>query len=310
MAKRSTDFQLKSIDDLFSNQEERDNSQMPKIKDIPIDIIDDFPNHPFKVRMDNEMVRLIESVSENGVITPAIVRQKKNGRYEMISGHRRKFVNDYLHIENIRCIVMDLTDAEATIIMVDSNVQRENVPPSEKAAAYKMRLDAIRKQAGRPRKNNLVPVGQNFSREELSKEVGESQTQIQRYIRLNYLVPELLEYVDNGKIKMRPAVELSYLDEDNQRDLVDFIDDNECYPSHAQTIRMRKLFNDGDLNTDVITQIMSEEKPNQKDKIVIRGERFEKLMVNIPLNKREDYVCKAIEHYNKYLRKREDRDAR
>ncbi len=297
---------------LFSNQEERENSKMPKIKDIPINIIDDFPNHPFKVRMDNEMVRLIESISENGVITPAIVRPKTNGRYEMISGHRRKFVNNYLHIENIRCIVMDLTDAEAIIIMVDSNVQRENVPPSEKAAAYKMRLDAMKKQAGRPRKNNYSPLGNNFSTssEEFAKEIGESKNQIYRYIRLNYLVPELLEYVDNGKIKMRPAVELSYLDEDNQRDLVDFIDDNECYPSHAQTIRMRKLFNDGDLNTDVITQIMSEEKPNQKDKIVIRGERFEKLMVNIPLNKREDYVCKAIEHYNKYLRKREDREAR
>ncbi len=187
-----------------------------------------------------------------------------------------------------------------------------HVPPSEKGAAYKMRLDAMKKQAGRPRRNNYSPLGNNFSTssEELANEIGESKNQIYRYIRLNYLVPELLEYVDNRKIKMRPAVELSYLDEDSQRDLVDFIDDNECYPSHAQTIRMRKLFNDGDLNTDVIIKIMSEEKPNQKDKIVIRGERFEKLMVNVPMNKREDYVCKAIEHYNKYLRKREDREAR
>lgn len=311
MAKRNTDFTLNTIDELFTNQEEWENANMPKIRDIPIDIIDDFPNHPFKVRMDDEMIKLIESVSENGVITPAIVREKENGRYEMISGHRRKFVNNYLHIENLRCIVMNLTDIEATIIMVDSNIQRENVPPSEKAFAYKMRLEAMKRPTGRPKKN-YSPLGNNFatSSDELAKEMGESKNQIYRYIRLTYLVVELLEFVDAGKIKMRPAVELSYLDEDSQRDLVDFIDDNECYPSHAQAIRMRKLFDEGNLNTDVITDIMSEKKPNQRDKIIIRGERFEKLMKNVPLNKREDYVCKAIEHYNKYLRNREEREAR
>ena len=200
---------------------------------------------------------------------------------------------------------------EATILMVESNYQRSQILPSEKAYAYKMRLEAMKRQAGRPSKDNLVPVGQNFSREELATQSGESQTQIQRYIRLTNLVPELLDYVDEGRIKMRPAVELSFLDEDSQRDVVDEIDLNDATPSHDQTIRMRKFFEEGKLTTEAIQAIMSEEKPNQREKIVLRGDRVRQLIPkNIPISQTEDFVCKALEHYNKFLRSRADRDSR
>lgn len=195
--------------------------------------------------------------------------------------------------------------------MVESNYQRSQILPSEKAFAYKMRLDAMKRQAGRPSKNNLVPVGQNYSREELSLQSGDSQTQIQRYIRLTNLVPELLEFVDEGRIKMRPAVELSYLDEDAQRDVVDEIDENELTPSHDQTIRMRKLFDEGKLTTEVIQVILEEEKPNQKEKIVFRGNRVRNLLPkSMSISENEDYVCKALEHYNKFLQRNRDRDSR
>lgn len=213
--------------------------------------------------------------------------------------------------QTLRCEVVDLSRDEATILMVESNFQRSQILPSEKAFAYKMRLDAMKRQAGRPRKNNLVPVGQNYSREELASQSGESQTQIQRYIRLTYLVPELLEFVDQGRIKMRPAVELSYLDEDCQRDIVDEIDMNDATPSHDQTIRMRKFFEEGKLITEVIQAIMSEEKPNQKEKITLSMDRVEKFIPkSIKISQREDFICKALEHYNKYLRQRADRDSR
>ena len=311
MAGRKSDFTLTKLDDLFSTQEQRDEEKLSKIRDIPLTEIDDFPDHPFKVRDDEDMAQLIESIKERGVITPATVRQKEDGRYELISGHRRKRACELAGFDTLRCEVVELNRDEATILMVESNYQRSQILPSEKAYAYKMRLEAMKRQAGRPSKDNLVPVGQNFSREELATQSGESQTQIQRYIRLTNLVPELLDYVDEGRIKMRPAVELSYLDEDCQRDVVDEIDMNDATPSHDQTIRMRKFFDEGKLTTEAIQAIMSEEKPNQKEKIVLRGDRVRQLIPkNIPVSQTEDFVCKALEHYNKYLRQRADRDSR
>ena len=311
MAGRKSDFTLTKLDDLFTTQAQRDEEQLSKIRDIPLELIDDFPDHPFKVRDDEDMMQLVESVKERGVITPATVRQKEDGRYELVSGHRRKRACELAGFETLRCEVVDLNRDEATILMVESNFQRSQILPSEKAFAYKMRLEAMKRQAGRPTKNNLVPVGQNYSREELAAQSGESQTQIQRYIRLTNLVPELLEFVDEGRIKMRPAVELSYLDEDCQRDVVDEIDLNDATPSHDQTIRMRKLFNEGNLTTEAIHAVMSEEKPNQKEKIVLRGDRVRQLIPkNIPVSQTEDFVCKALEHYNKFLRNRAERDSR
>ena len=311
MAGRKSDFTLTKLDDLFSTQEQRDEEKLSKIRDIPLTEIDDFPDHPFKVRDDEDMAQLIESIKERGVITPATVRQKENGRYELISGHRRKRACELAGFDTLRCEVVDLNRDEATILMVESNYQRSQILPSEKAYAYKMRLEAMKRQAGRPSKDNLVPVGQNFSREELATQSGESQTQIQRYIRLTNLVPELLDYVDEGRIKMRPAVELSFLDEDSQRDVVDEIDLNDATPSHDQTIRMRKFFEEGKLTTEAIQAIMSEEKPNQREKIVLRGDRVRQLIPkNIPISQTEDFVCKALEHYNKFLRSRADRDSR
>ena len=296
---------------MFSTQEERDDAKLSKIRDIPLELIDDFPDHPFKVRDDEDMIQLVESVKERGVITPATVRQKEDGRYELISGQRQKRACELAGFEALRCEVVDLDRDAATVLMVESNYQRSQILPSEKAFAYKMRLEAMKRQAGRPSKDNLVPVGQNFSREELATQSGESQTQIQRYIRLTNLVPELLDYVDEGRIKMRPAVELSFLDEDSQRDVVDEIDLNDATPSHDQTIRMRKFFEEGKLTTEAIQAIMSEEKPNQREKIVLRGDRVRQLIPkNIPISQTEDFVCKALEHYNKFLRSRADRDSR
>ena len=311
MAGRKSDFTLTKLDDLFTTQAQRDEEQLSKIRDIPLKLIDDFPDHPFKVRDDEDMMQLVESVKERGVITPATVRQKEDGRYELVSGHRRKRACELAGFETLRSEIVDLNRDEATILMVESNFQRSEILPSEKAFAYKMRLEAMKRQAGRPTKNNLVPVGQNYSREELAAQSGESQTQIQRYIRLTNLVPELLEFVDEGRIKMRPAVELSYLNEDCQRDVVDEIDLNDATPSHDQTIRMRKLFNEGNLTTEAIHAVMSEEKPNQKEKIVLRGDRVRQLIPkNIPVSQTEDFVCKALEHYNKFLRNRAERDSR
>ena len=311
MAGRKSDFTLPTLDDLFSTQELRDDAKLSKIRDIPLELIDDFPDHPFKVRDDEDMIQLVESVKERGVITPATVRQKEDGRYELISGHRRKRACELAGFEALRCEVVDLDRDAATVLMVESNYQRSQILPSEKAFAYKMRLEAMKRQAGRPSKDNLVPVGLNFSRVELSEQSGESQTQIQRYIRLTNLVPELLDLVDEGKIKMRPAVELSYLDEDSQRAVVDEIDLNQCTPSHDQTIRMRKFFTDGKLTPEVVYAIMGEEKPNQREKIVLRGDKVRSLIPkNIPVSQTEDYVVKALEHYSRFLRQRAERDSR
>ena len=315
MAGRKSDFTLTRLDDLFTTQEQRDDEKLSKIRDIPLTEIDDFPDHPFKVRDDEDMAQLVESVKERGVITPATVRQKEDGRYEIISGHRRKRACELAGFETLRCEVVNLDRDEAIILMVESNYQRSQILPSEKAFAYKMRLEAMNRKAGRPSKENLTPVESDYEKlrtnEKFANEVGESREQIRRYIRLTNLVPELLEFVDEGRIKMRPAVELSYLDEDCQRDVVDEIDVNDCTPSHDQTIRMRKFFDEGKLTTEAIQAIMSEEKPNQREKIVLRGDRVRQLIPkNISVSQTEDYVCKALEHYNNFLRRRAERDER
>ena len=313
MAGRKSDFTLptNTLDELFSSQEERDEAKLSKIRDIPLEEIDDFPDHPFQVREDEDMFQLVESIKERGVITPATVRQKEDGRYELISGHRRKKACELAGFETLRCEVVDLDRDEATILMVESNFQRSQILPSEKAHAYKMRLDAMKRQAGRPSKENLCPVGANLigtrSDEQLAEKSDDSARQIQRYIRLTYLVPELQEFVDKGQMKMRPAVELSYLDEETQRDIVDRIDETEAFPSHDQAIRIRKAFEAGEINYDKVQNIMAEEKPNQKPKFKFS---FDRLKPYIPkdYNDRmaEDYVIKALEHYQKFLRKQRE----
>ena len=314
MAGRKSDFTLTRLDDLFSTQEQRDDEKLSKIRDIPLTEIDDFPDQPFKVRDDEDMAQLVESVKERGVITPATVRQKEDGRYELISGHRRKRACELAGFETLRCEVVDLNRDEATILMVESNYQRSQILPSEKAFAYKMRLEAMKRQ-GKRTDLTCDPLGHKLEGTKsvmlLADKSNDSKTQIQRYVRLTNLVPELLDYVDEGRIKMRPAVELSYLDEDSQRDVVDEIDLNDATPSHDQTIRMRKFFDDGKLTTEAIQAIMSEEKPNQKEKIVLRGDRVRQLIPkNVPVSQTEDFVCKALEHYNKYLKQRAERDSR
>lgn len=309
------DLGLTGYDELFMNDTERMETKLPHIYDIPIALIDDFPDHPFKVRDDEDMMQLVESVKERGIITPVTLRPKEDGRYEIVSGHRRKKACELAGFETVKAEVREMTRDEAIILMVESNFQRSQILPSEKAFAYKMRLEAMKRQAGRPSKDNSAPLVQNFdrktTREIVAAESGESHEQVRRYIRLTNLVPELLDLVDEGKIKMRPAVELSYLDEDCQRAVVDEIDLNQATPSHAQTIRMRQFFTDGKLTPEVISAIMSEEKPNQREKIVLRGDKVRSLIPkNIPLAQTEDYVVKALEHYNRFLRQRAERDSR
>lgn len=308
---RQTDFVLPNLDDLFSSQAERENGKMPEIKDINLDKLDDFPNHPFSVRFDDDMLQLIESVAERGVLTPALVREKADGRYEMISGHRRKKASELCQINALRCVILDLSDEEATILMVDSNIQRTNIPPSEKAKAYQMRYDAVKKQGFRTDLTSAQLEPKLRSDEKLANEMGISRAQIKRYMRLNNLVPELIEMVDEGKIKMSPAVEISYLDEDCQRDLVDYIDENECTPSHAQAIKMHNLFKVGQLSTAEIEAIMGEEKPNQKPKIIIAQEKVQKYIPkSIKKEETENFICKALEYYCKYLQKVKERNER
>ena len=314
MADRKSDFALPTLDDLFSTQEERDDARLEKIRNIPIDLIDDFPDHPFHVRDDEDMLQLVESIKTNGVLTPAVLRQKEDGRYELVSGHRRKRACELAGLTTLRSEIKNLTRDEAVVYMVESNFQRTTILPSEKAFAYKMRNEAIKRQGERTDLTSS-PLGINLSGKQsldvISQESGDSRNQIHRYIRLTFLVPELLELVDEGRIKMRPAVELSYLDEDSQRDVVEQIDINDCTPSHAQTIRMRKMFDNGKLTAEAVEAIMSEEKPKQRERIVLRGDRVRSLIPkNVQLKDTEDYVCKALEHYAKYLRHRSERDSR
>ena len=305
---------LTSLDDLFSTQEEREAAAQPRVEDIPVELIDDFPNHPFKVRMDGAMVRLVESVGQYGVLEPCLIRPKSDGRYEMVAGHRRKEACIMADCPSIRCIVQEMTDDQAVIIMVDSNLHREETLPSEKAFAYKMKLDAMKRQGVR---TDLTsdPMGQKlkgkYSIEILAEEAAESKTQVQRYIRLTYLIPEILEMVDNSVLKekdklqiaLRPAVELSYLTEQEQRDLNETMMTEDRTPSHAQAIKMRKFSQDGRLNMDVIFSIMQEEKGNQKEQFKIPRDRISKYFApGTPAQKIEDTIVKALELYQKRQR--------
>ena len=308
MEKKETRMPLPkmNLDDLFSTQEERDNANLEKVVEVKLTDITDFPNHPFKVKDDDDMDKMRQSVEQYGVVHPILVRPTKDGKYEMISGHRRKRASELANKDTIPCIVRNLSDDEATIIMVDSNMQREEILPSEKAFAYKMKLEAL----GHQGKSTELTSGQVVRKLEtadiIGKENDESGRQVRRYIRLTELIPELLEMVDDKKIAFNPAVEISYLDEDNQYALLDCIEYSDATPSHAQAIVMKKLFQSGELDADKIDDILSEEKPNQKQKIKFDNDRIRNVLPkNIEEPKIEDFVVKAIEHYSKYLRQRE-----
>lgn len=314
MEKSSAARLLTSVDSLFTTQEERDIAKQPRVQEIPIDQIDDFPNHPFKVRMDENMEHTAESVKQYGVLVPAIVRPKADRRYEMVSGHRRKMACSLIARQSMPCIVRDLTDEEATIIMVDSNLQREQVLPSEKAFAYKMKLDAIKRQ-GKRSDLTLSPVATKLdTATTLGQQSGESRDQVFRYIRLTNLIPEILDLVDNSTLKekdklqiaLRPAVELSYLTEQEQHDLYETMTTEDCTPSHVQALKMRKFSEEGRLNMDVIFSIMQEEKPNQKEQFKIPRERISKFFApGTPAQKIEDTIIKALEFYRKRQREQE-----
>lgn len=307
MTKRNViEMNLPKADDLFSTQEERDNEKREYVKAIPLDQICDFPNHPFKVRMDEKMLEMIESVREYGVLSPAVVRPKGDGTYEMIAGHRRKLASQMADRSEMPCIVRDLTDEEATIIMVDSNLQREEILSSEKAFAYKMKLDAMKKQGQRTDLSSR-PLGEKlYSVDKLSQDVPDSARQIHRYIRLTELIKPILDMVDDKKIALRPAVELSYLSQDQQEMLLDTMQLQDCTPSHAQAIKLRKFAEEGRLNEDVILSIMSEEKGNQKVQFRIPRERISKYFSPGASAKQiEDTIIKALELYRKRERSRE-----
>ena len=301
-----------AYNDLFSTQEERDNAQRSYVTDLPAAEISDFPNHPFKVRMDEEMVQMVESVKERGILSPVLVRPMPDGSHQMVSGHRRKRAAELAGLPTLPCVIRELTDDEAIIVMVDSNLQREQVLPSEKAFAYQMKLEAMKRQAGRPSKENSVPVGHHSlagkSREILASNSPDSNTQIQRYVRLTNLIPELLDMVDNsvlkeaGKLQMalRPAVELSYLPEAEQTALLEVMEGEIRTPSHAQAIKMRTFSEHGKLNPDVILSIMQEEKPNQVEQFKIPRERINKFFKpGTPAQKIEDTIVKALELYRR-----------
>lgn len=310
MAKKTAiNMNLPSVDDLFTTQEERDEAQQESVKEIALEEISMFPNHPFKIVKDEKMLELKDSIEEYGVLMPVLVRPRPGGGYEMVSGHRRKYASELAGKQVIPCIIRNMTDDEATILMVDSNLQREKILPSEKAFAYKMKLAAMKRQAGRPSKN-LSPLATNLkgrrSDEILGEQVGESKDQIRRYIRLTELITPILDMVDEGKIAMRPAVELSYLPKDQQELLLDTMQLEDCTPSHAQAIKMRKFSEEGRLNEDVIYSIMSEEKGNQKEQFRMPKERISKYFSpGTPAKQMEDTIIKALEMYRKRERSRE-----
>ena len=310
MAKSNASEMLTSLDSLFTTQEQRDEAKRDSVQDIPISQISDFPEHPFKVKQDEAMLEMAESVRQYGVLVPGLVRQLEDGSYQMVSGHRRKLASELAGRDTIPCIVRDLTDDEAVIIMVDSNLQRERVLPSEKAFAYNMKLDAMRRLAGRPSKENGVPLGHHFqqgkSREILADNSPDSNTQIQRYIRLTNLIPEILDMVDDGRIAFRPAVELSYLTEQEQSALYDTMGREDCTPSLAQAIKMKAFSRDGKLTDAVILSIMEEEKPNQKEQFRIPKERISKYFKpGTPARTMEDTIIKALDYYRKRQREME-----
>ena len=306
----SVGMRLPSLDDIFTSKKERDEADLKKIYEIPLSEIDPFPDHPFKVKDDEDMMNLVESVKANGVLTPATVREKEDGRYELVSGHRRMRACELAGIDKLRCEIVEMSRDEATVFMVESNFQRTTILPSEKAFAYKMRLDAMKRQ-GKRSDLTSAPVERKSSeaRELIGSEAGESREQVRRFIRLTELIPELLELVDEGSMALRPAVEISYIPKDLQKEIFEMIDMEQCTPSHSQSIRMRKMLNEGKLTPEAIEAIMMEEKPNQKEKIVLHGERFRKLFpANLPISRREDYVAAAMEHYGKYLEKMRESD--
>lgn len=290
--------------ELFISGKEREVNRLSKIYNIPLEKIDDFLDHPFKVRLDSDMDQLIESVKERGVITPVTLRKKDDGRYEIVSGHRRKKACELAGQKTIPAEIKDLTKDEAILLMIDSNLQRSEILPSEKAFAYKMRLEAIKRQGKRTdlTSDPVEPKSGKRSNIEVAEQVGESKTQVQRYIRLTELEPKLLEMVDEGRIALRPAVELSYLNDIEQQDLISAIDAAEATPSLAQAIRMRQISSEGKLVPEIIESILSEEKPNQKEKISIKMETARKYIPDsVPHNKTKEYILKALEYYRRHL---------
>ena len=304
--KPKLDLGLTAYDDLFKNDTELAESRLPKIYDIPIELIDDFPDHPFKVKMDEDMDQLVESIKERGLITPITLRPKEDGRYEVVSGHRRKKACEIAGLTYVKADVREMSRDEAIILMVESNLQRSVILPREKAFSYKMRLEALKRLPGRPEKNSS-PLGTNFglrSNQQVAEEVGDSKTQVARYIRLTELVPDLLDLVDEGKIALRPAVELSYLSKDEQELVYKQIELCECTPSHAQTIRMRKISENGGLNSAMIEDIMLEEKPNQREKVSVSYDKVRKFIPeSVPFEETGNYIMDALEFYQKYRSK-------
>lgn len=307
MAKSNASEMLTSLDSLFTTQEQRDEAKRDSVQDIPISQISDFPEHPFKVKQDEAMLEMAESVRQYGILVPGLVRQLEDGSYQMVSGHRRKMASELAGRDTIPCIVRDLTDDEAVIIMVDSNLQRERVLPSEKAFAYKMKLDAMRRQAGRPSKENLSPLETNLRTSAvIAQATGDSRAQVDRFIRLTNLIPEILDMVDDGRIAFRPAVELSYLTEQEQSALYDTMGREDCTPSLAQAIKMKAFSRDGKLTDAVILSIMEEEKPNQKEQFRIPKERISKYFKpGTPARTMEDTIIKALDYYRKRQREME-----
>ena len=308
--KKENAFDLPKLDEYFTTQEQRDDAKLKKINEIPLEEIDEFPDHPFKVLDDEDMMNLAESVREQGIITPATLRKKEDGRYEILSGHRRKRACELAGLDTLRSEVVEMDRDAAVIFMVDSNLQRTTILPSEKAFSYKMRLEAMKRQ-GRRTDLTSDPLGPKLrTNVQLANEVSESATQIKRYIRLTELIPELLEKVDKGEIALRPAVDISYLPEDIQRSLLDTIEMEQCTPSYAQTRRMRTLLAEGKLTDEAIYAIMQEEKPNQKEKFTISASKIEKVLPqSVKASQREDFILKAIDYYAKHLqRKKEERE--
>lgn len=312
MSVKTRDLGMTPLDDLFSTDESRAESQLEKVVTLNPAEISDFPNHPFKVKQDEAMAEMVESVRKYGVLVPALVRPKADGGYEMVAGHRRKFAATLAELPEIPCIVRDLTDDEATIIMVDSNLQRETILPSEKAFAYKMKLEAMKRQGQRSDLTStpLEPkLKGSRSNEELAASSPDSRSQIQRYIRLTELIPPVLDMVDNGKIAFRPAVELSYLSKEQQQSLYDTMECEDCTPSLAQAIKIKEFSRDGKLTEEVILSIMQEEKPNQREKPAFRDERITRLIPkSIPRGQETDFVIRALEFYNRHLQRRRDQE--
>lgn len=306
---KETKIELTAYDDLFETDQSREEAKLSKIRDIPISEIDEFPDHPFKVFIDEDMEQLVDSIKRNGVMTPATVRLKEDGRYELISGHRRKKACELAGLETLKCEVKDLSRDEAIIVMVESNLQRSTILPSEKAFAYKMRLEAMKRQGERTDLTSAPMVQKLTSREKIAVKSGDSHEQVRRFIRLTELVPEILQMVDDRQIAFRPAVEISYLPEEQQYTLLEAMEYSDATPSLAQAIKMKKFMQDDKLTDEVIQSIMEEEKPNQREKPAFRDERITKLIPkSVPRGQESDFVVKALEFYTRHLQRSKDRE--